>query len=233
MHRSLGNTHHPNFPPMPGRAWDLPGLILPPGTHGWQWGCSPGLRLQDRALVPGEEAAPWSREPQLGSCASCLLPHTHKCAARGTQARQRPETQHGNPAESVRLTTFSTRTGYPKPALRDPPHPEPGRPAAAPGPGSGIAARRAARHRAHRGRTRSPAAAVYFKASPMALRQQLRGTRATVLPGLGGCGGGKETSRRGYGGAPVFSLLERTFARGERIWQRESLSLQEKRLALS
>lgn len=100
-----------------------------------------------------------------------------------------------------------------------------------------MAAWRAARHRAHR--CCAPDAAINIKATPTALHQQVGGTKATVLPGLGGGGGRgggeeeKETFRGDYGGAPIFSLLERTFARGERIWQRESLSLQGKRLVLS
>lgn len=107
MHGSLGNTHHTNSPPVPGQAWDLPGLILPPGHT--------EVGLLARAAVPGSGlgsrgggSTAEEGEPQLGRCTPRTL--LHKCAPRSTQARQQPETHHGNAAEGVRLTIFSTVT---------------------------------------------------------------------------------------------------------------------------
>lgn len=88
MHRSLGNTHHANFPPVPGPAWALLGLILPPGHTA---GCEL-LVLERKSHISGV-ARP-----------AC---HTHKCAPSSTQAGEQTETDHSNRAEGVKMPMFS------------------------------------------------------------------------------------------------------------------------------
>lgn len=86
MHRSLGNTHHTNFPPMPGQAWDLPGLIVPPGHT--------AVGVLVGTAVPGSGLGSWGgdstvgpREPQLGCCTSYLLPHAQMRTEKRTGTR--------------------------------------------------------------------------------------------------------------------------------------------------
>lgn len=208
--------------------------------------CSSGLRFQDRALAPGEEGAPCIRESRNSGVTRPACSHTHKCAPRSTQAGEQSETHHANPAEGVKMTMFSTVTADTDPSAQSssagPPSLEPGRPEGAQADpprcrqqSSGVEGSSLPSSPGLR-RGQEPVRPGVLRAAPESLHQQVRGTGAAVLHGLGRGGrvvGGRLTSRGGYRGAPILPLLERTFVRGERIWQRESPSLQGKRLALS
>lgn len=183
MHRSLGNTHHANFPPVPGPAWALLGLILPPGHTA---GCEL-LVLERKSHISGV-ARP-----------AC---HTHKCAPSSTQAGEQTETDHSNRAEGVKMPMFSRVAADTEPLAQSS---SAGTPSL--GAGGGISGcfpvPRAEQSRAEQRRGGSsvpstpglrhcqkPVRSDVLRAIPASLHQQVRATRAAVLHGLGRGGRG-------------------------------------------
>lgn len=192
-------------------------------------------------MAPGEEGAPCSRKSRDSGAARPARSHT-QVRTENTRAGEQPETYHANPAEGVGMTMLSRVTADTDPLAQSipagPPSLEAGRrehKQLLPGPAGRAAAWRelVTEHTGLR-HAQEPLGSGVSRATPAPLHQKVRGTRAAFLHGPGRAGRwGGLTSRGGCRGAPILPLLERAFARGERIWQRESPSLQGKRLALS